>query len=133
MVCSPLKIPLEEQTSIEDGCCITQRERLYTDRSKTDSGVDDAFCVMENQIITHRWSTKMQNYNSVFQTELSAIQKAIYYVTNLPQQPITILVGNQASVLAATTPKSRNLIMRTIRRNLIQFRHIQVPGMPMSL
>ncbi|GBN43737.1 hypothetical protein AVEN_49869-1 [Araneus ventricosus] len=81
---------------------------------------------METQIITHRWSTKIQNYNSEFQAELLALQKAIDYATTIPQQPITTLVDNQASVLAVDNPKSTNPVARTICRNVIEFQHIQV-------
>ncbi|GBN27879.1 hypothetical protein AVEN_161852-1, partial [Araneus ventricosus] len=62
----------------------------------------------------------------LFQAEILALQKAIDYTTNLPQQLITILVDNQASVLVAANPKGRNPIARTICRNLIRFRPIQV-------
>ncbi|GBN73001.1 hypothetical protein AVEN_66646-1, partial [Araneus ventricosus] len=64
--------------------------------------------------------------NSMFQAEILALQKAIDYTTNLPQQPITILVNNQASVLVAANSKGRNPVARTICRNLIRFRPIQV-------
>ncbi|GBM12778.1 hypothetical protein AVEN_247563-1 [Araneus ventricosus] len=87
----------------------------------------------KNQIITHRWTTKMQNHTSVFQAELLALQKAIDYATNLPQQPTTILVDNQASVLMAANPKSRNPLARTIYRNLIQFRHFQIYWMSVMM
>ncbi|GBL83609.1 hypothetical protein AVEN_196433-1 [Araneus ventricosus] len=81
----PSKFPLEEQASIEEGGYITQGIRLYTDGSKTKSGAGAAFCVMENQIITRRWSTKMQNYNLVFQAELLAINYATTSHSNQSQ------------------------------------------------
>ncbi|GBN64065.1 hypothetical protein AVEN_179925-1 [Araneus ventricosus] len=89
------------------------RECASTRMGQRRSGEGSTFCVKGNQIITQRWSTKMQNYNTV-QAELLSFQKAIDHATNLPQQPIAILVDNQASVLAADNLKSRNPIARTI-------------------
>ncbi|GBM24606.1 hypothetical protein AVEN_157862-1 [Araneus ventricosus] len=65
-------------------------------------------------------------YFIVFQAELVALQKAIDYATNIAQQPTTTLVDNSASVLVSANPESRNPIARSICRNLIQFRIIQV-------
>ncbi|GBL88478.1 hypothetical protein AVEN_159070-1 [Araneus ventricosus] len=56
----------------------------------------------------------------IYLEEWNFFVEAIDYATNLPQQPITILVDNQASALTEANLESGNTIARIICRNLIQ-------------
>ncbi|GBN18357.1 hypothetical protein AVEN_268157-1 [Araneus ventricosus] len=69
---------------------------MYTDGSKSEKGVGVAFCVWSEQNIVNSRLAKLQDYNTVFQAKLLALKHAT-------DQPITILVDNQASAQAAAT------------------------------
>ncbi|GBN31344.1 hypothetical protein AVEN_228548-1 [Araneus ventricosus] len=88
--------PTEKQISLVDGGGIASGTRIYTDGSKNEKGVGEAFCVWPEQNILYRWLAKLQDYNTVFQAELLALKHATDHATSLPKQPITILVDNQA-------------------------------------
>ncbi|GBM76039.1 hypothetical protein AVEN_53912-1 [Araneus ventricosus] len=94
----PAECPSEEQISLVDGGGITSGTRIYTGGSKTEKGVGAEFCVWSGQNIVYRWLAKLQDYNTVFQAELLALKHATDHAANLSNQPITILVDNQASV-----------------------------------
>ncbi|GBM43527.1 hypothetical protein AVEN_96189-1 [Araneus ventricosus] len=54
----------------------------------------------------------------------SGLEHAADHATNLPHQPITILVDNQANVQAAANPRSRNTTAREICKSLITNKHM---------
>ncbi|GBM10852.1 hypothetical protein AVEN_42113-1 [Araneus ventricosus] len=75
------------QISLEDGEANVARKYLiniFTDGSKTEHGVGDAFCVLTNDIWAHLWSAKPNDNNTVFQAELTALHEAIIYASHLP-------------------------------------------------
>ncbi|GBO27193.1 hypothetical protein AVEN_261417-1 [Araneus ventricosus] len=97
----------QEQLRLEDRGNADNHIRLFTDGSKTQNGVGAAFCVMEDGMLTHRWSTKPRDENTVFQAELLALKEAIQYATYITShQPIKILTDNKASIQASTNPKT---------------------------
>ncbi|GBN60818.1 hypothetical protein AVEN_59314-1 [Araneus ventricosus] len=67
----------QEQLRLEDGGNADNHIRLFTDGSKTPNGMGAAFYVMEDGVITHRWSTKLRDENTVFQAEILALKEAI--------------------------------------------------------
>ncbi|GBN41444.1 hypothetical protein AVEN_106736-1 [Araneus ventricosus] len=67
---SPIQILLEDGGNINIGL------RIYTDGSKTEKGVEAAFCVMTDVNITHRWCNRISLRNTVFRSEILALLKA---------------------------------------------------------
>ncbi|GBN24606.1 hypothetical protein AVEN_249579-1 [Araneus ventricosus] len=109
-----------------NGGGITSGTRIYTDGSKTEKGIGAAFCVWSGQNIVYGWLAKLQDYNTVFQSELLALKQATDHATSFPHQSITILVDNQASVKAAANPRSINTTTREICKSLITIKHIHI-------
>ncbi|GBN93220.1 hypothetical protein AVEN_216940-1 [Araneus ventricosus] len=100
--------------------------RIYTDGSQTEKGVGATFYVWSGQNIIYRWLAKLQDYKTVFQAELLALKLATDHATSLPHQPITILVDNQASVIAAANPRSKNTTAREICKSFITNNYMRI-------
>ncbi|GBN12416.1 hypothetical protein AVEN_245412-1 [Araneus ventricosus] len=71
------------QISLDDGgpssLDSTNKVLIFTDGSRTEEGVGAAFCVFSNnQKIFHR-TIKLNNYNTVFQAEITALNEAIQH------------------------------------------------------
>ncbi|GBN20167.1 hypothetical protein AVEN_137824-1 [Araneus ventricosus] len=73
----PSEHPSPTQISLDDGGNINTGLRIYTDGSKTERGVGAAFCVLTDDNITHKWSTRLSLRNTVFQAEILALLKAV--------------------------------------------------------
>ncbi|GBM46485.1 hypothetical protein AVEN_78880-1 [Araneus ventricosus] len=68
------------QISFEDGEAYRARKdiiNIFTDVSKTEHGVGAAFCVLINDIWAYQWSAKLNDNNTVFQAELTALHEAV--------------------------------------------------------
>ncbi|GBM85789.1 hypothetical protein AVEN_214293-1 [Araneus ventricosus] len=68
------------QISFEDREAYIARKdiiNIFTDGSKTEHGVGDAFCVLTNDIWVYQWSAKLNDNNTVFQAELTALHEAV--------------------------------------------------------
>lgn len=74
---------------------------IFTDGSGTASGVAAAFCVLDGSLPIHRWSTKLQDFNSVYQAELFAILNALDWLLKNPQPSVTPLYSDCYSGLQA--------------------------------
>ncbi|GBN01716.1 hypothetical protein AVEN_36012-1 [Araneus ventricosus] len=80
---------------------------------------------MENGVITHRWSTKLRDENTVFQAELLALKEAIQYATYITShQPVKILTNNKASIQARSNTKTQNATARQVFETLLE--HLQI-------
>ncbi|GBM40405.1 ATP-binding cassette sub-family G member 1 [Araneus ventricosus] len=68
------------QISLKDGGAhIVGKDiiNIFTDGSKTKHGVRAAFCVLTNDIWAYQWSAKLNDNNTVFQAELTALHEAV--------------------------------------------------------
>ncbi|GBN65373.1 hypothetical protein AVEN_231885-1 [Araneus ventricosus] len=75
------------QISLEDGEANIARNdfiNIFTDGSKTEHGVGAAFCVSTNDIWACQWSAKLNDNNTVFQAELTALHEAVIYASAKP-------------------------------------------------
>ncbi|GBM63093.1 hypothetical protein AVEN_68546-1 [Araneus ventricosus] len=122
----PAECPSENHISLVDGVSIISATRIYTDGSKTEKGIEATFCIWSGQNIVYRWMAKLQDYNTVFQAKFLTLKDATDNASKLPNQPITILVDNKASVQVAANPRSRNTISRKIFKSLITNKHIPI-------
>ncbi|GBM44993.1 hypothetical protein AVEN_225741-1 [Araneus ventricosus] len=116
---SPTQIYLEGD-SINTGLII------YIGGSKTEKGVGADLFVMTDLNISHRCSTRLSLRNTVFQSELLALLKAVEHAVALRTQQLTILVANQDSIQSAAKPKSHNTITLNNFRLLHSHSHIRV-------
>ncbi|GBM86152.1 hypothetical protein AVEN_48298-1 [Araneus ventricosus] len=96
----PSELLQSNQISVEDGeANITQKDiiNIFTDGSKTEHRVGATFCVLTNDIC--QWSAKLNDNNTVFQVELTALLEAVKYASNLPNHTTCkIYVDNRASI-----------------------------------
>ncbi|GBN57149.1 hypothetical protein AVEN_158251-1 [Araneus ventricosus] len=111
------------QISLEDGEVNIARKdiiNIFTDGSKTEHGVGAAFCVLTNDIWAYQWSAKLNDNNTVFQAELTALHEAVIYATHLPNHNTSkIHVDNRASIMASFNSKSTNETARKIFKILL--------------
>ncbi|GBM27967.1 hypothetical protein AVEN_20581-1 [Araneus ventricosus] len=105
----------QEQLQLEDGGNKTNHTRLFTDGSKTPNGVGEAFCVMEDGMITQRWSRKLRDENTIFQVSSSERSYSIRH----PHQPIKILTDNKDGIQASSNPKTHNATARQVFETLL--------------
>ncbi|GBM24284.1 hypothetical protein AVEN_158850-1 [Araneus ventricosus] len=89
---------LPHQITLDYGGSNKVSIRLYTNGSKSPIGVGLAFCVMQENNPTHQLSAKLMKDNTVFQTELLALNEAVNYATTTIKTnlPVTIFVDNRA-------------------------------------
>ncbi|GBN80115.1 hypothetical protein AVEN_196223-1, partial [Araneus ventricosus] len=127
------------QISFEDGEAYIARKdiiNIFTDGSKTEHGVEAAFCVLTNDIWAYQWSAKLNDNNTVFQAELTALHEALIYASHLPNHNISkIHVDNRAteridnrrrSIMASSNSKSTNETARKIFKILLSNPRIKV-------
>ncbi|GBN89668.1 hypothetical protein AVEN_153860-1 [Araneus ventricosus] len=76
---------------------------------KTEHGVGAAFCVLVNDIWAYQWSAKLNDNNTVFLAELTALHEPLIYASHLPNHNTSkIHVDNRASIRASSISKSTN-------------------------
>ncbi|GBM10782.1 hypothetical protein AVEN_161-1 [Araneus ventricosus] len=113
----------QNQISLEDGEENIVRKdiiNIFTDGSKAEHGVGAAFCVLTNDIWAYQWSAKLNNNNTVFQAELTALHEAVIYASHLPNHNTSkIHVDNRASIMASSNSKSTNETARKIFKILL--------------
>ncbi|GBN96432.1 Putative protein in type-1 retrotransposable element R1DM [Araneus ventricosus] len=123
----PSRFPQTHQITIEDGSPITSDYNIFTDGSKTNTGVGAAFCAYEGTQRVKEWSTKLQSHNTVYQAELTAAYEAAKHATEKDNNTkIAIHIDNQASIIASANPRTPNSIARNINAILIQHPNIQL-------
>ncbi|XP_054724353.1 uncharacterized protein LOC129234384 [Uloborus diversus] len=93
--------------------------RIYTDGSKTMTGVGSAFVSFSGNTITSSSSVRLREGNSVFQAELLAIKNAIAYTQSLPQYPFQIFSDSLSSILALKNSFSKNQLVQTIQKQVL--------------
>ncbi|XP_055950986.1 uncharacterized protein LOC129985099 [Argiope bruennichi] len=81
MKCSHTKIfpsdfLLEDRISLKQKFQPTNKTDIFTDGSKIEGKTGFAYCVFQNEQITHQWLGKLNEKNSVFQAELLVIKEA---------------------------------------------------------
>ncbi|GBN54002.1 hypothetical protein AVEN_141119-1 [Araneus ventricosus] len=130
LVHSPSEYLKPNQISFEDGEAYIARKdiiNIFTAGSKTEHGVGAAFCVLTNDIWAYQWSTKLNDTNTVFQAELTALHEAVIYVSHLPNHNTSkIHVENRASIMASSNSKSTNETARKIFKILLTHPRIKV-------
>ncbi|GBM44597.1 hypothetical protein AVEN_221838-1 [Araneus ventricosus] len=111
------------QITLEDGEANIVRKdiiNIFTDGSKTEHGVGAAFCVLTNDTWAYQWSAKLNDNNTVFQAELTALHEAVIYASHLPNHNTSkIHVDNGASIMASSNSKSTNETARKIFKILL--------------
>ncbi|GBO21166.1 hypothetical protein AVEN_176624-1 [Araneus ventricosus] len=111
------------QISLEDGKENIARKNIiniFTDGSKTERVVGAAFCVLINDIWASQWSAKLNDNNTVFQADLTALNEAVIYASHLPNHnTFKIHVDNRASIMASSNSRSTNQTARQIFKILI--------------
>ncbi|GBO41935.1 hypothetical protein AVEN_72858-1 [Araneus ventricosus] len=78
-----------KRIAVEDGEAYIARKdiiNIFTDGSKTEHGVGAAFCVSTNDIWAYQWSTRLNDNNTVFQVQLTALHERVIYASPLPNQ-----------------------------------------------
>ncbi|GBM68664.1 hypothetical protein AVEN_255391-1 [Araneus ventricosus] len=117
------------QISLEDGEANIARKDKYFHRwleNRTRSWT--AFCVLTNDIWTYQWSAKLNDNNTVFQAELTALHEAVIYPPDLSNHNTSkIHVNNRASIMAFSNSKGRNETARKIFKILLTNPRIKVP------
>ncbi|GBL88841.1 hypothetical protein AVEN_158953-1 [Araneus ventricosus] len=94
---------------------------------KTEHGVEAAFCVLTNDIWAYQWSAKLNDNNTVFHVELTALHEAVIYASNLPNHNTSkIYVDNRANIMASSNSKSTNETARKIFKILLSNPRIKV-------
>lgn len=79
----------------------TRHHTIFTDGSRTESGVAAAFCTMEGSTVTHEWACRIGDDNSVYQAELFAILQALEWLVDSKSNTIYYLYSDCLSGLQA--------------------------------
>ncbi|GBO16781.1 hypothetical protein AVEN_25403-2-1, partial [Araneus ventricosus] len=108
-----------------------EKNKLYlfqqNDGSKTEHGVGAAFCVSTNDIRAYQWSAKLNDNNTVFQAEITALHEAVIYASHLSNHNTSkIHVDNRASIMASSNSNSTNETARKIFKILLTNPRIKV-------
>ncbi|GBN24242.1 hypothetical protein AVEN_109685-1 [Araneus ventricosus] len=118
------------QISFEDREAYIARKdviTIFTDGSKTEHIVGAAFCVLTNDICAYQSSAKLNDNNTIFQAELTALHEAVIYASHLPNNNTSkIHVDNIASIMASSNSKSTNETGRKIFKILLTNPKIKV-------
>ncbi|GBM26946.1 hypothetical protein AVEN_196888-1 [Araneus ventricosus] len=118
------------QISFEDKEAYIARKdilNIFTDGSKTEHGVGFDFCVLTNDIWAYQWSSKLNDNNTVFQTELTALHEAVICASHLPNHNTSkIHVDNRESIMLSSNSKSTNETARKIFKILLTNPRIKV-------
>ncbi|XP_055932964.1 uncharacterized protein LOC129962987 [Argiope bruennichi] len=115
----------DHQISLDDGGLRSDPNGIYTDGSKTDKGVEAAYCVFNNGVTTTTWATKLAHHNTVFQAEILALYKAAEFLKSTSATS-AIYVGNRSSILATKNPKTNNKCARRIFAILSKHANIKI-------
>jgi ribonuclease HI len=81
--------------------------QVFTDGSKSNSGVGSAFCVYSNSLVIKKCKFKLTKYCTVFQSECYALKEAIKYFNTTDYSTATFQTDSQ-SVLSAINQRSSN-------------------------
>ncbi|GBM93695.1 hypothetical protein AVEN_181995-1 [Araneus ventricosus] len=97
--------------SLENGEANIARKdiiNIFPNGSKTEHGIGTAFCVLTNDIWAYQWSAKLNDNNTVFQAELTALNEGVTYASYLPNHNTSkIQVDNRASIMASSNSKTK--------------------------
>ncbi|KAG8179205.1 hypothetical protein JTE90_004033 [Oedothorax gibbosus] len=91
---------------------------IYTDGTKSEEGVVSAYVIYNKNNEIKTWQTKLEEYNSVFQAELTAIEIAILNTKDTNHKNITILSDSNSSLQAIKDPSNTSPIVKSIQRTL---------------
>lgn len=114
---SPTDVQISTISSEDRITSVDDEISIYTDGSKTESGVAAAFVIYKANDILFRWSCKLHNNNTVFQSELFAIYMACRKAMELGGKT-TIFSDSLSSLHAVKDPLSRHLVARQVRSSL---------------
>ncbi|GBM40066.1 hypothetical protein AVEN_23153-1 [Araneus ventricosus] len=124
------RISKPKQISLEDREANIARRKIiniFTDGSKTEPGDGAAFYVFTNDIWADHWSAKLNDNNTVFQAELTALHEAVICAYHLPNHNTSKThVDNRASIRASSNSKSTNETARKIFKILLSNPRIKV-------
>lgn len=97
---------------------------LYTDGSRTNTGVAAAFCVMEGGEVIHRWACRLGNNNTVYQAELYAILQALDWCqSQTVNSRFKIYSDSLSSLQAIQAHRTKHPIVHQIKIKLIDLRY----------
>lgn len=94
------------------------RFTIYTDGSKTDSGVGAAFCVFDNNTLTETHKYTLNINNTVFQAEIQAIQQALNWLKTNNITHAELHTDSLASMHALNKTKQKDPHVATTQRIL---------------
>ncbi|GBN67794.1 hypothetical protein AVEN_62885-1 [Araneus ventricosus] len=105
----------------------THKVFYFTDGSSTEEGVGASICVYSNNQVLHQHSLKLNNYNTVFQAEITALLEAVKHaIAHFENEKVTFFIDNKASVLAISNPKSTSPTARQISNYLLDHKNFKV-------
>ncbi|GBM90525.1 hypothetical protein AVEN_158601-1 [Araneus ventricosus] len=107
----------KNRISIE-GQPLTSPSERYTDDSKLDGVTGCAFCIFEGSNQKFQWMAKLQSFNSVFQTEIFAVNKAIEWA-NTTKIQASILGDSQSGLKAPSSFKSKTKLIQETQMALL--------------
>jgi ribonuclease HI len=106
----------------------TEETLIYTDGSKSKSGVGSGFCIESSGRIYSEKKFKLSKYCSVFQAELLAIEKALEYILNgnYLNIRIGIITDSETALKAISNTKSVTTFVQSIHRLISELEAKQV-------
>lgn len=97
---------------------------IFTDGSRTTTGVAAAFCVTRRGEEVHQWSCRLGNNNTVFQAELYAIHQALEWCRTQPDHfNFKLYSDSLSSLQAISAHRTKHPIVLQIKQHLIHFRY----------
>lgn len=93
----------------------TETPLIYTDGSRSELGVASAFCALKGDEVLHEWSCRLENYNTIYQAELYAIQQALVWRNRLRERNYKIYTDSLSSLQALTKSPNKHPIVRDIK------------------
>jgi len=106
----------------------TEETLIYTDGSKSQSGVGAGFCIESSGRIYSQKKFKLSKYCSVFQAELLAIEKALECILNgnYLNIRIGIITDSETALKAISNTKSVTTFVQSIHRLISELEAKQV-------
>ena len=118
----PAKESSHEQVDIKKNThTLSGGLKVYTDGSRTESGVGAAFCAIEDGLVVHRLGRRLRDNNTVFQAELYAIQEALTWLVDVNRiMPKAEIFSDSLSALQAIHKhRTKHPVVLNIKHKLL--------------
>ncbi|XP_035232581.1 uncharacterized protein LOC118204360 [Stegodyphus dumicola] len=114
-ICSPSEFDLPLRISHNSSNIPSTDFSIFTDGSRIDGGTGCGLCVYSQQTLQFSWKRSLGPVNSVFQSELLALRKAVRLAASFLPLSSSIFSDSASSLQSLLQLQSRNPLVREIQ------------------